>query len=223
MEFDLERGLRELADDASRGTRVPVVALGRRLRRRRATRAATVAVAATATVAGLVTGAAGLADLVRRPDATAPVATAVPTPTPSTSSAPVASTTPTPAPTPTPTVPPVAAEPMASAPAVPSAPTPPRPSAEVHGSTAWAVYVAVSPQRDDAALAADARLTAMGYTQLRGGDLACDRGAAEALGRDPSEHAVAVYFDTEADAALFAELYGDGVVGTVQVTLRCRD
>lgn len=218
MDFDLEDGLRRLADETARGTVLPVDLLGRRLRRRRAARTATITVVgATASVA-LVTGGAALLEQVRRPDVAGPVGTPDATPTVATtpSAPPPRTALPTPAVTtaPAPTVPP---EPTTPAP-------PPPPSREMHGSTAWAVYAAVSSSWDDPALAAaDARLTAMGYTGLRGGSLACDQGAAEALGRSAEDAAMAVYFDTPADAALFVELYGEGVVGTVEVTLFCRD
>ncbi|GIG40570.1 hypothetical protein [Cellulomonas phragmiteti] len=221
MDFDLENGMRELADDTAREARLPVEELGRRLRARRAARAATVAVVAVAASGGLVVGAAALLDRVERTDVVAP------SPTAEATRAPTVTPTPTSTPAPSPSPPPVedpVVTPDPSVPPEPSAPALPRPSDEVQGSTAWAVYVAVTPTYDDPALAeADARLTALGYTRLRGGSLACDRGAAEALGRDPDEAAMAMYFDTQEDAARFVELYGDGVVGTVQVTMYCRD
>ena len=55
------------------------------------------------------------------------------------------------------------------------------------------------------------------------GELGCDEGAAAALGRDPSEHAVAVYFATEQHITEFRKRWSEPFVGAVQVTTRCAD
>lgn len=57
------------------------------------------------------------------------------------------------------------------------------------------------------------------------GDLACDRGAAEALDADPDARRVAVYFDAEADARQFAKHAErpSEPAGYAQVTTHCLD
>ncbi|MGL5859454.1 MAG: hypothetical protein ACRC35_13805 [Angustibacter sp.] len=68
---------------------------------------------------------------------------------------------------------------------------------------------------------------AVGY-QAVVGDLACDRGAIEALGVDPYDYwaAATVYFDAEAKARSFAAAYQRDVAaprGVAKVTLGCLD
>jgi hypothetical protein len=97
-----------------------------------------------------------------------------------------------------------------------------------HGGSYWAVYVAVEP--DEGRVLADARdrVEAAGYTP-GGGDLACDQGAAEALGMERQAQAmtVAVYFDTRDDAETFFGLLASRLepppVGIANVTTLCLD
>lgn len=100
MDFDLQRGLRDLgADPAVRGTVLPVDTLLRRAHRRRAVRATTYSAVGTGAAAALVVGGVTLADArppVHEPAPAAPTRTATATPRP----------TPTPTPTATPTPPP---------------------------------------------------------------------------------------------------------------------
>jgi cytoskeletal protein RodZ len=98
-----------------------------------------------------------------------------------------------------------------------------------HGGTAWALYLAVVPEGQSdapeyqAALAASAEA---GYGGFGGGGLACDQGAAEALGRDPDSMTVSVYFGSQAQAeqarAAF-EARNRSVVGVVLVRTYCLD
>ena len=79
----------------------------------------------------------------------------------------------------------------------------PVPVDPVHGGTYWAVYPWVgapgSPEADDVS----AQLLAEFGIEVSAGEIACDDGAAAALGTD-SEHAIAVYFETQAEANEFA-------------------
>ena len=75
--------------------------------------------------------------------------------------------------------------------------------------------------------AADAARGEAGYGSGGGfGQLACDRGAPEALGRDGTSIAASVYFRTQAQAqqarAAF-EARGHSVVGVVHVRTYCLD
>ena len=137
-----------------------------------------------------------------------PTASPAPAPTPE------ATPGPTPGPTPPPPVPPADAPPA----------TPPQAADIRHGSEVWAVYVLVTPTYDGPGWAeAGARVESLGYTPS-GGELACDTGAAEALGLDPQLIGRGVYFGSQADAQRFADLYGAGdVVGIARVTLLCLD
>ncbi|WNB84559.1 hypothetical protein [Cellulomonas sp. ATA003] len=86
------------------------------------------------------------------------------------------------------------------------------------------VYLTVVESFDAPALTAtDERLRELGYQPGGHGELACDQGAAEALGLDPQTIAASVYFASEADARRFAEAYGPDVVGVAAVTVFCRD
>jgi hypothetical protein len=94
---------------------------------------------------------------------------------------------------------------------------------------AWAVFLAiVDPGRYDAPelTAASAAATDAGYGGAGAHDLACDLGAPEALGRDSTSVAAAVYFGTQADAteaeAAF-EARGHQVVAVVSITMGCLD
>ena len=99
-----------------------------------------------------------------------------------------------------------------------------------HGGQTWGVYtVVVDAGASDAGLRREAgaqRLVSLGYPR-GGGELGCDLGATEALGVLEGALAVAAYFDTQADAELFAqryaETYGERVVGIAAVTTLCMD
>ena len=75
-----------------------------------------------------------------------------------------------------------------------------------HGARVWAVYLAVGPEGDPALADAAEWLQARGYSTFEGRDSGCHGGAAEAIGRDPRELAVTVYFDWRADAGDFLTL-----------------
>jgi hypothetical protein len=98
-----------------------------------------------------------------------------------------------------------------------------------HGNQAWALYLAVVPPGEYEApelRAADAAAASAGYGEAGGGELTCDQGAAEALGRDPTSLSAAVYFATEAQAAEARAAFqarGHQVVGIALVTTYCLD
>jgi hypothetical protein len=79
----------------------------------------------------------------------------------------------------------------------------PAPVTPIHGGRYWAVYpwvgAAGSPEADDVS----AQLLDDFGIEAFPGDLACDQGAAEALGTD-AEQGIAVYFQTEDEANEFA-------------------
>ena len=86
-----------------------------------------------------------------------------------------------------------------------SAPTvvEPLPIDPVQGGTYWAVYPWVGAAGSREADDVRAWLLEEFGIEAHPGDLACDQGAAEALGTE-AEQGIAVYFDTEDDAADFA-------------------
>jgi hypothetical protein len=91
-----------------------------------------------------------------------------------------------------------------------------------HGGVVWGLYLALGDSLDDPAMdAARQRATELGY-HPGGGELACDDGAAEALGVDAS-YSVAVYFRTREDAEAAAALFGSAPVGIARVTTYCLD
>jgi len=92
----------------------------------------------------------------------------------------------------------------------------------VHGAQRLAVYPVVAPAGDPSLQQAldDVR---QGWAGASIRELGCDAGAPEALGRDPSEHAVAVHFEMDEQVAAFARLYGKPFLGPVQVTTYCLD
>lgn len=105
---------------------------------------------------------------------------------------------------------------------------PPQVTEGTQGGSIWGAYLAVAPAFGDPALAeAAARAQAVGYTNVseRGGQLACDQGATEALGLDPEVdwYGTALYFATEADARLFEELFEPEIVGIALVQTYCMD
>src|SRR3712207_5578335 len=95
------------------------------------------------------------------------------------------------------------------------------------GGVAWAVYLAVgSPdvQWDMHKLGeTESYARFLGYTGSGIGSVSCDQGAAEALGLDPDDHRVAVYFDSAARAQEFVAVYDRQDVGSVRVTTYCLD
>jgi hypothetical protein len=97
------------------------------------------------------------------------------------------------------------------------------------GGQAWAVYLAIAPPgqyEGPEITAANGASNEAGYGDSGPGDLTCDQGAAEALGRDPASVKAAVYFATQADAAQAQaafEARGHQVVGIANVTTMCLD
>lgn len=98
------------------------------------------------------------------------------------------------------------------------------------GSQAWAVYLAVAPEGaadSPELLAADAAAGEAGYSAGQGfSSLACDRGAAEALGLPESSMVASLYFDAQDQAVQARDAFesrGQPVVGVVQVTMYCLD
>jgi hypothetical protein len=73
----------------------------------------------------------------------------------------------------------------------------------VHGGTYWAVYAWVGAAGSREADDVSAQLLEEFGIEAGPGDLACDQGAAEALGTN-AEQGIAVYFETEEDANEFA-------------------
>jgi hypothetical protein len=107
---------------------------------------------------------------------------------------------------------------------------PPEFTGLTHGGEAWALYLAIAPPGQYDApelLAADAAAAEAGYGSGGGfGELACDRGAPEALGRDGTSLAAAVYFETQAEAQQAQDAFqsrGQPVVGIVHVETGCLD
>ena len=99
-----------------------------------------------------------------------------------------------------------------------------------HGGETWGVYTVVleagGSADDPRWQEGTRRLGELGYP-TGGGEIGCDVGAAEVLGVADGAMAVATYFDTQADAELFAqrytERYGEEVVGIARVTTLCMD
>ena len=95
-----------------------------------------------------------------------------------------------------------------------------------HGGTYWAVYAWAGAAGDPGAEAMVLHLFDQFGIQAVQGEVACDEGAAEALG-PTSEFRVAVYFDTEVDARAFVDqLAISGEVRDApiaQVTTYCLD
>ncbi|MGY1786953.1 hypothetical protein [Geodermatophilus sp. SYSU D00698] len=95
-------------------------------------------------------------------------------------------------------------------------------STPTHGARLWAAYVAVGAPGDPALQQVLADVQEL-WPGAGLGELACDEGAAEALGRDRSEHAVAVYFPTEQHVTEFRRRWEAPFVGAVRVTTLCAD
>ena len=95
-------------------------------------------------------------------------------------------------------------------------------SVPVHGADYWAAYLAVGAPGDPTL-----QRVLSDVQQLWPGaiitELGCDEGAAGALGRDPSEHAVAVYFATEQHITEFRRRWDSPWVASVRVVTFCGD
>jgi hypothetical protein len=106
---------------------------------------------------------------------------------------------------------------------------PPELTGLTHGGESWALYLAVVPyggERSPEMNAADGAAAEAGYGSVGPQDLACDQGAAEALGRVGDWVAAAVYFETEAQASQARSAFearDHPVVGIVHVTNYCLD
>ena len=107
----------------------------------------------------------------------------------------------------------------------------PAEAAPVHGASVWAVYLAVGQAGDPELADATEFLERHGYS-AGVAELGCDQGAAEALGRDPQELAVAAYFDERTDADDFLAMLkppgstgetSRGFVELLRVTRGCLD
>ncbi len=90
------------------------------------------------------------------------------------------------------------------------------------GHRYWGVYLATGKPGSDKIIKAQGSLAAYGI-QAYPGSLTCDVGAAEALGVDEGDDAVAVYFEDEAQANAFAESMNPRPKGVVRVRIFCAD
>lgn len=113
-----------------------------------------------------------------------------------------------------------------STPALPE--FPPEFTGLTQGGSAWGLYLAVAPQYEAPELqGADAVAGEAGYSSGQGfSDLACDEGAAQALGVSGTAYTVSLYFETEAQAVQAREAFqarGHSVAGVALVTTRCLD
>jgi hypothetical protein len=95
-------------------------------------------------------------------------------------------------------------------------------STPVHGARLWAAYLTVGAPGDPALLQVLEEVQQL-WPGAGLGELGCDQGAAEALGRDRTEHAVAVYFATQQHITEFRRRWDGPYVGAVQVTISCGD
>lgn len=95
-------------------------------------------------------------------------------------------------------------------------------STPVHGARLWAAYLTVGAPGDPALLQVLEEVQQL-WPGAGLGELGCDQGAAEALGRDRTEHAVAVYFATQQHITEFRRRWDGPYVGAVQVTISCAD
>jgi hypothetical protein len=97
----------------------------------------------------------------------------------------------------------------------------------VHGGRVWAVYLAVGSPDSEWDMhklgEAESYLQGHGYLGSGIGSVGCDQGAAEALGFDPTNNRVAVYFDSAARAQEFVAVYDRQDVGSAEVTTYCLD
>jgi hypothetical protein len=95
-------------------------------------------------------------------------------------------------------------------------------STPVHGDKFWAAYVAVGAPGDPSLQQVLTEVQQL-WPRASLGELGCDDGAAAALGRTPTEHAVAVYFATEQHTTEFRRRWEAPFVGVVHVTTFCAD
>jgi hypothetical protein len=95
-------------------------------------------------------------------------------------------------------------------------------SVPVHGGSFWAAYLAVGAPGDPALQQVLGRVQ-QDWPGASIGDLGCDEGAAAALGRAPTDQAVAVYFDTPQHITEFRRRWEAPFVGAVHVTTYCAD
>jgi hypothetical protein len=98
----------------------------------------------------------------------------------------------------------------------------PTESIPVHGGQFWAAYVAVGVPGDPALQQVLAEVQEV-WPGAGLGELGCDGGAAEALGRNATDHAVAVYFPTEQHITEFQRRWSGPYVEAVQVITSCGD
>ncbi|MGH7540140.1 MAG: hypothetical protein ACRELC_03980, partial [Gemmatimonadota bacterium] len=102
----------------------------------------------------------------------------------------------------------------------------PAPVDPIHGGTYWAVYVWLGSGTDPDSERAFERWSNVTGGKVSSGDLACDEGAAEALGTTAASR-VAAYFESQGDATAFAREHGllgheaDPVIA--RVTTYCLD
>jgi hypothetical protein len=97
-----------------------------------------------------------------------------------------------------------------------------------HGGTYFGLYLAASPSMDDREMRLwTRRMESIGYTP-GGGSLACDDGAASALGLNPEWSGVAVYFASRGDALEAMRIIAGSLdlgdtIGVARVTTYCLD
>jgi hypothetical protein len=90
------------------------------------------------------------------------------------------------------------------------------------GAKYWAVYLAVGEEGAPELEQATDYLAGLGIESL-GGELACDRGAADALGLSEDLMAVGVYFTGQAGAQRFAKKLPTPPSGIARVRTYCAD
>ncbi|WP_448613472.1 hypothetical protein [Modestobacter sp. URMC 112] len=95
-------------------------------------------------------------------------------------------------------------------------------SVPVHGADYWAAYLAVGEPGDPALQRVLSDVQQL-WPGAMIGELGCDEGAAEALGRDSTDHAVAVYFATEEHLTEFRRRWDSPWVASVRVVTFCGD
>lgn len=95
-------------------------------------------------------------------------------------------------------------------------------STPAHGARLWAAYLAVGAPGDPTLQPVLDEVREL-WPGAGLGELGCDDGAADALGRDGTEHAVAVYFATEQHVSEFRRRWDGPFVGAAQVTIYCAD
>ena len=95
-------------------------------------------------------------------------------------------------------------------------------SVPVHGADYWAAYLAVGEPGDPALQRVLFDVQQL-WPGAMIGELGCDEGAAAALGRDSTDHAVAVYFATEEHLTEFRRRWDSPWVASVRVVTFCGD